>query len=80
MSATEILKTKLHTFIENISDENILKAHAVLLQKEIEQQTNDWNDLPEALKLALQESETDFENGNFEPVEDVLNRLKKNGI
>lgn len=43
MSATEILKTKLHTFIENISDEKILNAHAVLLQNEIEQQTEDWN-------------------------------------
>lgn len=80
MSVTEILKTKLHTFIENISDEKILNAHAILLQNEIEQQTEDWNALPEELKEALQQSISEFDNGNYEPVEDVIIRLKKNGI
>lgn len=76
MSTTEVLKAKLHTLIENISDENVLQAHAVLLQKEISQSEN-WDLLSDELKNELQLSELEFQNGEFEEASIVLNRLKK---
>lgn len=75
------LKDKLHILIDQVQDETVLEAYSTLLEKELERENNSantWNDLPDEIKLNLQESLEDSNNNiSGRNAINYLSQLKK---
>lgn len=74
MSATEILKQKLHLLIEKIEDENTLQNYEAFLEDELKTKKDWFLEIPESVKTRLEKSIAQIQEGQFKDLDVVLNK------
>ena len=57
------LKTTLHTLIDYINDDNVLRAYVLLLSREAEPEPDFWDSLDAPTKTAISEGVQDLNAG-----------------
>ncbi len=77
---TLTIREELHNLIDKTEDINILKALKVLLKKQFTtEQTDFWDELPEALKAEIEEGLEEIERGEDISHEEVMKKYAKWG-
>jgi predicted transcriptional regulator len=71
---TLALKSELHILIDHLQDEEVLKAVKTLLGKNLNVETDFWNELSEEDKADIRKGAEDIKAGRFHTYEEVFSK------
>jgi len=74
METNNLLRKKVKKYIDQVDDKTVKMVYALL---EAENNYDDWDELPDAIKNAIDESIQQADNGQFLLHEDVMKKYNK---